>query len=300
MTSLSKRMLATVCYADIFDYPLTPNDLRFWLIGKPARSLGEVGGMTIRRGRTGTYCILKRRESIIRTRKLREKIAEEKWKLAFSFARFFSFIPTVQLVGVTGGLSMNNADRNDDIDLFFITAKGTLWVTRAIATALSDALGIRRKPGDRVFSDKICLNMFMAEDALSLPKNERDLFSAHEVLQLKVLWSRGGTYGRFLQSNAWVKTLLPTAWQETMERKDTVPTRRNSVFSGPVRLLFSLIEPFSRSYQLRYMEPRRTTEVITQGLLRFHPSDARIWIKKKLEKRLKRFNIPLDNIFYRP
>ena len=300
MTSLSKRMIATVCYADIFDYPVTPDELRFWLIGKQAPSVGAVSGVDIRQARTGTYYTLKRRASIIRKRKLRAKIAGDKWKLAFSFARFFSFIPTILLVGVTGGLSMDNADRGDDIDLFFITAKGTLWITRAIATALSDALGIRRKPGDRTFSDKICLNMFMSEDSLSLPKNERDLFSAHEVLQLKVLWSRGGAYGKFLQSNAWVKAMLPSAWQQITARKETAPARRKSLLYAPIRFLFSLVEPFSRSYQLRYMEPRRTTEVITPGILRFHPSDARIWIKKKLEQRLKRFNIPLDNIFYRP
>lgn len=60
----------------------------------------------------------------------------------------------------------------------------------------------------------------------------------------------------------------------------------------------NVVERLARFIQLWYMRKRRTTEVISDRVLRFHPRDARIWVKDTLQKRLAPFNIPLDNIFY--
>lgn len=64
-----------------------------------------------------------------------------------------------------------------------------------------------------------------------------------------------------------------------------------------MKLLFILLEPLARSVQLWYMKNKRTREVITDTTLRFHPKDARVWVKKKLSGRLTRYNIPLDKVF---
>lgn len=300
MITLTKRVIATVCYADIFDYPLTDEELRLWLIGKPGIPHRDISGLVTKVIRNTSYILLKKREAIIRVRKKRQAISRDKWQLARSFARFFTLIPSVRLVGVTGGLSMNNADKIDDIDLFFITSRGTLWATRGCVTLLSDMLGIRRKPGDRQFTDKICLNMFMREDAVTLPSTERDLFSAHEVLQLKVLWSRGTAYRDFLKQNAWVKRFLPGAWNAVTAGSVRIPRARSHILAWLLVPIMRMIEPYVSRYQLQYMQPRRTTEVIRPGFIRFHPSDARVWIQKKLAKRFRQFNIPLDRIFYHP
>jgi len=53
--------------------------------------------------------------------------------------------------------------------------------------------------------------MFVSEPAL--PESERDLFSAHEVLQMEPVFDRGNTYKKFLLANKWVKTFLPNAWR---------------------------------------------------------------------------------------
>ena len=59
-----------------------------------------------------------------------------------------------------------------------------------------------------------------------------------------------------------------------------------------------MIELLARKLQLWYMKKRRTNEVITDTALRFHPKDARVWVKKKFAARLKRYHIPLDKVFY--
>ena len=55
--------------------------------------------------------------------------------------------------------------------------------------------------------------MFVTERGMSVPQNERDLFSAHEVLQMEPVFVRKNIYKKFLQANSWVKAYLPNAWR---------------------------------------------------------------------------------------
>jgi hypothetical protein len=202
--TLSKYLYATVAYADVFDYPLTGDDLYYWSIKKSPRKnfrSGKISGVS-----KSTYLLfLKGRQSIVSTYEERKVASRKKWEKARTAAKWLQYIPTVFLVGVTGGLAVNNASPDDDIDLFFITAKGTIWISRLLVVMFLDILGIRRKPNDTRVKNKICVNMFMSEEGMGMVKHERDLYTAHEVLQMEPLWSRKNTYWRFLQANEWVR-----------------------------------------------------------------------------------------------
>lgn len=290
MTRLTKHnLIAAVAYADVFDYPLTKAEAALWVAGTSG-SVSRLHAIETH----GNYIILSGRKKIIALRKKRAVFAAAKWKRAKEISRLFRFVPTVLLVGVTGGLAMDNAEEHDDIDLFFIVAPGTLWISRFMVTVLAEAARIRRRPGDRQVADKVCLNMFMAADALTLPENERDLFSAHEVLQMVPLWERRQAYRNMLFQNAWVADFLPAAWKVKMRiMVPPDPQKRNiswHVLSG--------VERLAKKFQLMYMASRRTREVVADGMLRFHPRDARVWVKKKFALRCKRLHIPLDKFFY--
>lgn len=293
------RITATVAYADIFDYPLTPSEVDLWMIGSGVGAIRSDRTVQKFQKENVEYVTLVGRESLWRVRRKRITYARNKWRLAHKVASFFYWIPTVLLVGVTGGLSMNNAKRNDDIDLFIITRSGALWTSRLLVSVVTQILGLRRVPNQKHVTNKICLNMFMADNALALDPNERDLFGAHEVLQMIPLWERAGVYKQFLYANSWVKWFLPNAWE--MKRKGQrveSGARTHVYFSTLYSLLFTLIEPLARWSQLWYMSKRRTSEVIEADVLRFHPLDARGWVRQKYANRLKRLKLPLDKIFY--
>lgn len=258
---------------------------------------------------TDEYFILPKRRSIIRVRQQREQASAAKRRVAASVVQKLRIIPSIHLVGITGGLAMNNASVDDDIDLFIVAAPQTLWITRLLAIFITDLLGVRRHPYDRVIIDKVCLNMFVTRDALAVPQNEQDLFTAHEVLQMIPLLNRNDTYQQFLRSNQWVRMFLPNAWEEKSGQSRVHSIQKNS-FTARVLYFFLRIpvhsalyavhyfEPVARSLQLWYMRDRRTTEVVSDTVIRFHPRDARVWIKTELTRRLARFNIPLDKFFY--
>lgn len=286
--STSTSLLLTVLYADIFAYPMTRKELATWLLfyrTLPTRlptSVHEFQG----------FIALKGRKHVVGLRLQRQKEQKKKWQIARRAAAILSRVPTIKLIGVTGGLAMNNAAREDDIDLFFIVADGTLWITRLMATLLMDFFGLRRRLGERNIRDKVCLNMFMAEGALTLPKKERDLFAAHEVLQMTPIWDQGNTHQTFLKANEWVSKFLPNAWAQKRHPSNVRSEGQN------LDIVFKVFEPLVRIFQFWYMRRHRTHEVTTSTLIRFHPKDARVWIKRKLATRLARHNIPLDRIFY--
>lgn len=296
-----QKVIATVAYADIFDYPLTREEVTYWAVGGLQTVPSVIRQLETKQHFGKEYWYLPGRARIISYREKRKMVATRKWHHIYHTMKYFRLIPTLLLVGVTGGLAVNNAREEDDIDVFFITRKNTLWFTRSMVTLVAEWLGVRRRPGETQVSDKICLNMFMAEDALGLPRTEQDLFAAHEVLQMVPLWEReSGMYHAFLTANRWVKYFLPNAWREAVNKKQKTANRKSgSALFTLCWLLIAALESIARFIQLRYMHNRRTNEVIRSGVIRFHPRDARHWVREKLEKILKLQHIPLDKIFYR-
>ncbi len=276
MSRISKHdaAIATLAYADVFNYPLTRREMVLWFLFYPIRAVPKGFGLPAKR--------------------IEASWQSGKWNIAKRAGRWLSLVPTIQLVGVTGGLAMNNAGRKDDIDMFLVVADGTLWVSRMLATLLMDIFGLRRHPNDTSVADKVCLNMFMTRSHTALETEYCDCFTAHEVLQMVPLWEQNGEYQRFLRSNRWVAEYLPNAWNEKkMAKVDRMCT------SFPlVIFVMRLFEWPAKRLQLWYMARHRTREIITDTTLRFHPRDARVWIKRRLGTRLRRFHIPLDKVFY--
>ncbi|MBI5620059.1 hypothetical protein HY950_03800, partial [Candidatus Gottesmanbacteria bacterium] len=142
---------AAVAYADIFDYPLTEKELRTWLlfyVFKRPR-LVIVQGEALRRLKrvcvaSVVYYGLRRVNQLVKVRRQRIIWSKKKMLTAQTISWWFRLVPTIMLVGVTGGLAMANAKKEDDIDLFFVTQKGTLWISRLLTTVIAELLGVRR------------------------------------------------------------------------------------------------------------------------------------------------------------
>lgn len=295
--SYTDRYFATIAYADIFDFSLTQKEASYWMIGKSSAQAMPSGRYQHKRIGREVFVTLKGRQRLIDETLARRIVAKDKLERAKRIASWYWWIPSVQLVGVTGGLAMENAKPQDDIDLFFVTSAGSIWITRLLVTLVTQFCGVRRLPDSAQVADSICLNMFMAESTLTLSRAEQDLFAAHEVLQMKPLWQRQHVYYKFLSANRWVGAYLPTALKDKLHnaKKGTTKPSGSRLLCSALRIF----ESVARVTQLWYMEKRRTTEVIEKGVLRFHPKDARLWVKKKYALRLKKANVPLDRIFYR-
>ena len=117
----------------------------------------------------------------------------------------FSLITTVRFLGISGSMSMNQSDKRGDIDLFVITQDRYLWSTRFMLLILKKILVFL----PFLAADRLCFNLFFSNSHLTVPKIKQNLYVAHEVLQLKVIFDKDESYQNFLQSNFWIKKFFP-------------------------------------------------------------------------------------------
>jgi len=212
MKPLAKAVLCTLAYADIFDYPLKDEEIWRFLISTKKESPASVKRVLLELPQVSqkeNYYFLKAKKDLAALRRKRARLSKKKLKIASKIAGWLKLVPFIKLVALTGALAMENSQKDDDIDFLIVTSKNRLWLTRLLIVLLIELVDSRRRPGDKKFKDKVCLNMFLTENHLALPKKERDLFSAHEVCQMRILWEKDDTYQKFLKANQWVKRYLP-------------------------------------------------------------------------------------------
>ncbi|MEA3354884.1 MAG: hypothetical protein U9Q63_00140 [Patescibacteria group bacterium] len=356
--------LKAIIYADIFNYPLTKKEINKWLI--QGQSLtgdlaeGQVGtakleGLSLM-GKTKSYYHLPNRSNIISLRQKRYRFSQLKLKKAKKITKILSFIPSIELIALTGALAMNNSDKNDDIDLMIVTKTNSLWLTRLLTIFILELLRSRRRPpnqgqsltGDQTSkprwfgtwekgqsltgdlakgqvgtakpeglslmnSDKICLNLWLDKSALAISKSRHNLYTAHEVCQIKPLYNKNKTYERFLSLNSWVKNFLPNALGNAFQGQPlTGDLSKRSVLEGtplrpPARPLagdlkglesvpgpenikpsiLNLLNLLAFKLQYAYMKSKITNEKVSLHSAFFHPRPTGKTILKKYKDKIR-------------
>jgi hypothetical protein len=206
LSSLENAILQTIAYADIFDYPLTVEEIHRYLVTVPAtcaqvdQALSEHPSMLSALSTQDGYYCFTGREAIIDTRRQRAKISQNLWAIAKSYGRRIGRLPFVRMVAVTGSLAANNADPNSDIDYLIVTEPKRLWLCRLFVIAMVKWAQFR--------GHTICPNYFISENALVI--HERSLFTARELTQMVPVYG-SETYHVLYRKNAWVAEFLPNA-----------------------------------------------------------------------------------------
>jgi len=274
---LKQAILATLAYHDIFSYPLTLAEICKFSPEKSnlAKTEKELINLVKNRavGKTAQYYFLKRRANVVKIRKTRRLVSNKKVKKAQIYAAILKLIPTIKMVAVSGALAMGNSTASDDIDFLIISQKNRLWTARFMANVA--LLPFKRDPKSPKQKDKACLNLFLDEQALRI--EEQNLYTAHEICQLKLLWDRNGTYQKFIKSNSWIENYLPN-WKPEATPK---PFKNKGIHSPLTTHHSSVVENLLKNFQLNYMKSKITTEKIGEHQLFFHPQDTQTKVLKK-------------------
>jgi hypothetical protein len=205
-------------------------------------------------------------------------------------------------------LAMNNSSKDDDIDLMIITSSNRLWLTRLIITLWLDLLGKRRRPGNikykilnikyKKYKNKICLNMWLDETVLKLNKNKQNLFTAHELVQMKLIFNRDYTYEKFLSSNEWVRKYLPNGidikiltrlrqgygGQGYKDIKGIKVKNIQQFLNFSISQFLDILEKVAFQIQYNFMKSKITREEVTLHFAFFHPIDRAKEILRNFEK----------------
>lgn len=232
----------------------------------------------------GKYYCLPKREKIIAIRKKREEISEGKIQKAKRVVHFLSYLPTIHLIALSGSVAMSNAEEDADIDIFVITTSHSLWITRFFVFLFLRLLGVQRDRRGKPTANTVCANMFMEEDFLQFPQKFQNLYSAHELVQLKILVNKHHTQEKLFAENIWIKKHLP----------NTNVNIQHPIFNIKHKIVNKLFLPLEftlRNIQLWYMKPHKTREITEKHLIAFHPTNYAKHIFRAYNSRIQKYGI---------
>ncbi len=274
------KVVQTLSYSDIFEFPLRfPEIYRFLITSKPVglkKIKKDIEDLRIERSQE--YFFLKGRRDLVLKRRKKEKDSEVKLEKAKKVGNILGFVPGILFLGISGSLSMRNANKDDDIDLFIITSRNQVWTTRLFAILILKLLGLYRGRSDKKVKDKFCLNMLVDEDNLKFRRRDQNLYLAHEICQVLPLINRRKTYEKLIKQNSWIKNYLANY-------KPFISSSKNESILLFLWIFLRIIkfEDLARFIQLKYMKDRSGKEVIKNGYLGFHPTDIGSTIMNKFE-----------------
>ncbi len=281
---IEEAILRTLSYGEVFHFALSLDEVFTYLISNKSYSKKEVLSSIeelVKKNiilQEDQYVALSfHKKGFSKERKKKGSVSQEKMRVATAVAKLFSKIPTVMGVYITGGVSVLNASKNDDIDFMIMTKSGYLWTTRLIIVLLSKVLGkyrVRENGGHKHISlnNSWCLNLWLDESAFEIEEQTQNIYTAHEVVQAKPLYENQYIAQAFLDKNAWVHMYLPNI-------VIPVSKKRSEHFKEA-----GVLEKICFYIQKMYMRSHQTTERVNLHKAFFHPRDTANIVSKKYEE----------------
>ncbi|MBU2523668.1 hypothetical protein KKG71_00545 [Patescibacteria group bacterium] len=299
--NLKQAVLSTAAFFDLFDYPLTLDELEKYLFGeikhdrknleiylKQSPKIAIMDGVFYLSDRAGLH----------KERVIKEGLSKKLWLKVNKFAGKLSYLPFIKSVCVCNNLAFNCPQPESDIDLFIITKKNRLFTARILITILSHILGVRRHKGK--IAQRFCLSFFVCEENLDFSKlaiKPYDIYLAYWIKTLKPVIDNG-VMVKFLQNNrVFLKRYFAAECMVDRSKQidlshygKTVSKKLSSILGGKFG---DLLERFLKKWQMKRAEAKykklsdQTGTVISEKMLKFHNVDRRNEVNQKWQQRVE-------------
>ena len=286
--ALEQAVAAAVAYSDVFDYAVTLDEVRQAL--PMAASTAEVEDVLTHGGplsglvaRSGGFYTLTGRESLVELRRQRSQASAALMRRARRYGRLIAKLPFVRMVAVTGSLAVDNAAAGDDVDYLIVTARGRVWLARALTMLVVRLARLRGLT--------LCPNYLLAEAALPLP--ERDVYTARELLQMRPVAGRA-VHARMIAANAWCRDLLPNwrlevEWES--ERRSAVARFGEWLLGGQLGDALERRLLRHKAGELRAQAGDNSEAVFSEDVCKGHFDAHRTRLEAELSSRLREIGV---------
>jgi len=202
--TLAKSIIKTLAYYDIFNYPLTKEEIYICsntngdtksLVFEELEVLVSSG---IVYNNDKFYSII-HNSQLIPKRIEGNKRAIKKMKTAKLFSKIISHFPYIRGVFLSGSISKGYMDEKADIDYFIITAPNRLWIARILLVLFKKMFLLNSY---KFF----CINYFISTTELEI--EEKNIFTAIELATLVPMYG-ADVYNDLYVANQWIKTYIP-------------------------------------------------------------------------------------------
>jgi len=303
---LNKSILQTLAYFDIFNHPLTKEELFRCLMKIDDQSfinypdfLSQLDNLKDVENRDGFYFLVGRDENVA-IRQARVKILEQKMKIAVRGIKKIAWLPFVRAVFVCNTLAMGVAEENSDIDVFIIVKKKRIFLARILATLSLSLFGLRRTK--KKVNNRICLSFYVSDDNLNLEKIslKNDVYLVYWLNSLIPVYDPEKLHESIIRANRWVEKYLLNGLQSYIVSRQwrAESGRVGRFFKNFLETVWSgkygdLIEAQAKGAQLAKMKMNLnsvkdqpdTRVIVSDGILKFHENDRReeykkLWLEK--------------------
>jgi hypothetical protein len=208
-------ILKTLAYFDIFQYPLSKEDIRQFL-DQPASEHALQSVLDQLVAEQTIFCYHQfyslHDNPLPACKRIRSnQRAESMLPRANRVGRFLYHFPFVRAVGISGSLSKNVADEKADFDFFIITKANRLWIARTLMHIFKKLTYLTGR------QHHYCMNYYIDEEALQL--DDRNIFTAMEIKTL-VPVSGSAAMTQFFTANTWTDEWLPACTARQQARPD--------------------------------------------------------------------------------
>jgi len=288
--NLRKSILQTIAFFDLFDFPLTAEEIKEHLFNYPKPiHIKEIKGtlkeMEAVVSHVHDYYVLKGREKLVDTRKARKFIAEKFWGRTRQYGQYITKVPFVKMIAVCNNLAYDNANEQSDIDLFIAIEEGRMWTGRLLITLILNFFGVRRH-GDKI-AGRFCLSFFVTHKNLNmevLSLKPQDPYLAYWTKLLMPIYGEE-TYQDFIEKNKkWIKENYGMEFSEstkkrvTFTQKSSLKTISEWFLKGLIgNLIEDLIKKIFKKRTLKKAQNLgpQASVLVSDQILKFHNHDRR-------------------------
>jgi hypothetical protein len=304
-TALSKSILKTLLYFDIFQYPLTDAEI-FKHLPTNHVSPDQVSTELTRLSNQlilypiSDFFSVQNNQALGGRRIKGNQLALQHLTLAKKKALFISKFPFVRAVMASGSLSKDYMDEHSDLDFFVITQPNRLWIARMILVLYKKIF---------LFNSHkyFCINYYLDENHLEI--EEKNIFTSTELATLIPLYGKE-YYLQLMMANEWLKNYLPNHTLRSVENvsvnelswlKRQLERILNLLGANRLEQLFMnlIARRWKRRYQPAYSKPDfevafKTKEYVSKGHPNNHQRKVLNLYQQKLEEFGKKLNINWD------
>lgn len=297
------QILYTIQYYDIFDYPLTIDEIYYLQSSKNviskddiAKHINKLLEENIIETANGLY-YLTGRQSLINTRKRKEQNAQQKWVFVSKHINNFLKIPFIRGVFASGSLSMYYMSEDSDLDIFLICKHRRIFTARFftfIYFKLYKKIWLHE--GEK--KTKFCLNHWISDKNLTMQQQDH-IYEARLYSQFYPIYGLS-VYYDFINKNKWINKYIPlyphginiihNKIPKLIKQIEITPNLLEKILNTPLGYIFELIVKYIQLivfyfHSRKYLELKRNGFIkMTDTEMRFHTHPIRFKVDKKLKQ----------------
>jgi hypothetical protein len=201
---LQHSVLKVLLYYDLFQYPLTAEEIYFHCEEKNCTKVSVEHALSQlivdeKIFRHDQFYSVRNAPELSLRRKSGNKMAAEVMEKVHRRSKLIASFPFVRGICISGSLSKNYFDESTDVDFFIITEPNRLWICRTFLVLFKKIFLLNNKK-------YFCVNYFIDTESLQIP--DKNIFTATEIVTLIPTYNYG-LYRQFYEENKWVKSFFP-------------------------------------------------------------------------------------------